>query len=138
MKKYILSILAVLIAWPAIAADPACNVPVAARPKALELCEILRLQHRVRLSDWNIDICPTEVFRLGLLTVVKAKAKRAAQVLMATMVRDAVALFEADHPSIMPPPVQCGDGTHDAEYGEGCDDGNLKNGDGCSDVCQTE
>jgi cysteine-rich repeat protein len=34
------------------------------------------------------------------------------------------------------PPV-CGDGTL-ADYGEECDDGNLINGDGCSDLCEIE
>lgn len=32
----------------------------------------------------------------------------------------------------------CGDGTPDTERGEQCDDGNMVNGDGCSNTCMTE
>lgn len=34
--------------------------------------------------------------------------------------------------------VRCGDGIADPAGGEQCDDGNLINGDGCSDTCQIE
>lgn len=32
----------------------------------------------------------------------------------------------------------CGDGTLDASFGELCDDGNRRNGDGCNEVCEIE
>jgi len=35
-------------------------------------------------------------------------------------------------------PLGCGDETIDVYIGEQCDDGNLENGDGCSDLCQSE
>jgi len=33
---------------------------------------------------------------------------------------------------------KCGDGTTNASFGETCDDGNTKSGDGCSNTCQSE
>lgn len=36
------------------------------------------------------------------------------------------------------PEETCGDGHLDPDEGEGCDDGNLVNGDGCSSLCQVE
>lgn len=35
-------------------------------------------------------------------------------------------------------PRWCGDGIKDTDKGEQCDDGNAINGDGCSNICQTE
>ncbi len=34
--------------------------------------------------------------------------------------------------------MACGDGQLEPQFGEQCDDGNIKNGDGCSDMCKLE
>ena len=44
--------------------------------------------------------------------------------------------FETSSPVVPEDPVTCGNGTVDA--GEGCDDGNTVDGDGCSASCQPE
>lgn len=129
--------LALLLAAPAGAVDLVCAVPAAAVPRAVEICETLRLQKRIRAADWSNDVCATELLRIGLVTTERKIATDTARRTTRTIVNDAVVAYQANHPTALTA-AECGDGTTDAEYGETCDDGNRTNGDGCSDVCQTE
>ncbi len=135
--KTLIILLAMFVAAPAAAVDLVCTVPAAAVTRAGERCEILRGKRQVRAGEWSNDICATEILRLGLLAVERSDATRTAQMANASAVNDAVSANEANHPSATTS-VACGDGTADAEFGEACDDGNRENGDGCSDVCESE
>jgi cysteine-rich repeat protein len=57
---------------------------------------------------------------------------------MANQASDNVATFTGTWP--LPDKGQCGDGTLNDEppFNEECDDGNLVNGDGCSNACGIE
>jgi len=89
IMKALLILLVLALPLPAFAADLTCTVPTAAVPRAVELCEELRLQMRVRTADWNNDVCASEFLRIGLRTGERASTKRAAQSTVRDTVNDA-------------------------------------------------
>jgi len=136
MKRFLFSLLIVLYAPVALAADLTCTLPAAYVSRGVELCEELRLRLHVRTADWSNDACASEFLRIGLLTGDKDSTRRAARETVNDAVNDAVDLFNTNWPRIVP--ATCGDDTLDTEFGEECDDGNLINGDGCDDSCTIE
>lgn len=49
-----------------------------------------------------------------------------------------VTTIESCNPFTGPPPADCGNSSDPLDAGEECDDGNTRNNDGCSSVCQIE
>jgi cysteine-rich repeat protein len=137
MRKLIFLIPFLLpIGVTATAADLTCTVPAANVTRAQELCDELRIQLRIRSSEWDNDVCATQFLRIGLVAGERASATRTARAAVSGDVNDAVVLFQSTWPK--PTAAACGDGTEDTEFGEECDDGNTANGDGCSDSCTNE
>jgi cysteine-rich repeat protein len=106
-------------------------------PRAVELCEILRVKMTVPSARWDNDVCATEFLRRGLRDGDAAVAKNEAIDTVRDAVHDSLAEFDENHESTVVPSV-CGDGELITEFGEECDDGNLDNGDGCDNDCQIE
>jgi cysteine-rich repeat protein len=138
MRHFYGFFLALLVAAPATAVDLVCTVPDAGVARAQELCTVLRTRARVRAADWTNTVCVNEVVRIGLLAVEHEVSTIAAKAARRAMVTDATNAFKANYPSALPAPVECGDGTLDAEFGEECDDGNTESGDGCDAGCALE
>lgn len=138
MNKLIVVIASLLIAGSAFAADLICTVPTAQVPRAVELCEELRVQLRIRSAEWNNDVCASQFLRIGLKEGERESTRRASNTTVSQAVNDAVDTFNANWPRETS--ASCGDGTVDSEvpFSEECDDGNNVSGDGCSRSCQTE
>ena len=136
MKRLLLVL--ILLPLTAGAADLPCVVPTANVARAIELCEQLRINLRIRSAEWSNDICATQFLRIGLLAGERATSRRAANTTVQTLVNDAVTTFSSTW--AVPEQAECGDGTLDTEdpFSEECDDGNRDNGDGCDDSCVTE
>ena len=137
MRTLLILIGALTCATPTAAADLTCTVPVAAVPRAQELCEIVRLRYRVRAADWSNDSCATELLRIGIIEVERRAASAVAKEATETIIKDAVTLYMESHPTALVS-AYCGDGITDVEFGEECDDGNTEPDDGCSPMCETE
>ena len=127
---------AVMFASTSSAVDLVCSVPTSNVTTASELCESLRLELRVRASEWNNNVCATEYLRRGLVQGVGRRARRTFTATVRTAVGEAV----RDFGSTWGVPLQalCGDGVLDQEFDEECDDGNKENGDGCDSSCLIE
>lgn len=129
---------AFLFVGVASAAELVCEVPPANVPRAVELCEILRVKMQVPSARWDNDACATEFLRRGMRDGEAAVTSNEARKSVRDAVRDALVEFDANHPSALVPSV-CGDGELITEFGdEECDDGNTDPGDGCDEFCQTE
>ncbi len=116
------------------AADLTCTIPTRAVPRAIELCEVLRLQLQVRKAEWANNVCATELLRIGFQTVNRTVSNRESKRAARQAVQTAVDRLKTDHPIAFVPAV-CGDGIIDTEFGETCDDGNTTDGDGCPSNC---
>ncbi len=138
MHRLVIFLTTLLAASTAYAADLICTVPAANVTRAVELCEELRVEMRVRSVDWNTNVCASQFLRLGLLAGERTVTRRTIQAVVATAINDAVVTYESTWPK--PTRAVCGDGTLDSEtpFNEACDDGNNVNGDGCSDSCVVE
>jgi len=138
MKRLVAVIFTLFLAIPAGAADLVCTVPAANVARSVELCEELRLQLRVRSTEWSNDVCASQFLRIGLLAGERNISKRLANTAVATLVNDAIVTYESTW--ARPTAAICGDGVLDSEapFLEACDDANLINGDGCSDSCTIE
>lgn len=112
-----------------------CTIPTAAGPKALALCEVLRVELRIAAADWDRDPCATEFMRRGMRDFARSRARSAAQRTVNGAEQNEVNAFEADHGEGFTRTF-CGDGVLQAEYGEVCDDGNDDEADGCMSNCQ--
>lgn len=136
MKRLIVIVL-FLAAGVASAADLTVTVPSAAVPKAVEMCEVLRLELRVRASEWNNDLCASIFTRIGLRVYVQREERQGAQQLIDAAVQAEIEQFDIN----WAPPytsAYCGDDILDEEFGEECDDGNTIPGDGCTQRCKIE
>ena len=129
-------IAALLFVGSAYAAELACTVPASAVPRAVELCEILRIRMQVPSARWDNDVCATEYLRRGLRDGEAAVTRDVARRAVSDAVHDSLVAFDGNHPAIAP--SICGDGEFTTEFGETCDDGNTDPGDGCDEDCQTE
>ena len=135
--RFLLLLLALLIAGPSHADVFSCTVPRDFVARMGELCESLRVSVQVRPGGWSDDICVSELIRRSLLarerTAVRAASRRTVNDDVTTAVDD----FNRDFPQDITR-ATCGDGTLDTEFGEQCDDGNTVDNDGCSESCQSE
>ena len=138
MKRILLSLLVLMFAGKALAADIILTIPDASAARVVTLCEELRQQLRISTDSalWNNELCATEVFRIGMREVDKRTETKAATATVRNQVNDSLVSWDANYPRT--PPSVCGDTVTDTEFGETCDDGNQTSGDGCSDVCQLE
>lgn len=136
--RWLFPLLALLHAPLAQAVNLTCTLPNSLITRAQELCEDLRKDMLVRPSEWNNNICASQMLRLGLIQANRIDARRDAQILADTSVDSTIAAFDP----AWPPPTQakCGDSTRDAgvPFNEQCDDGNNAFCDGCSSTCRTE
>jgi len=137
MKRLVIVLLLVL-ASSARAADIVLTVPDPSITRIVELCEELRKQLRVSTDSglWSNELCATEVFRIGMREVDKRVETKAARATVNDQVSASLGEWDANYPRT--PPSICSDNVTDTELGETCDDGNLINGDGCSDECLIE
>ncbi len=133
---FILWVSTMLLASTASAVDLVCSVPAANVTRAVELCEELRLSLRVRTADWTNDVCATEFLRMGLLEGERRSTRKAFNATVNSTIGAAMRDFGATWSR--PIAATCGDGVTDAEFGEGCDDGNRINNDGCNTSCSIE
>ncbi len=124
----LLTILLLLIATPALAADVTCTIPTRDEARVTAVCDDLQIQMRARSSQWSLSVCLNELLRRELHSEGVKLSKRNAQ-------RDAAAASATEHPDVVARAV-CGDG--EKESFEACDDGNLDDGDGCSERCELE
>jgi cysteine-rich repeat protein len=136
MKQIFLSLLVVVFAGTALAADIVMTIPDESVPRVVELCSDLRLRLQIRVADWSNELCSTEAFRLGMREIDKRVETADAKATVNTQVRDSLTSWDANFPRT--PAAFCGDNILDTEFGEQCDDGNLIDGDGCDSSCQTE
>ena len=136
MKRLILIAL-FLAAGLASAADLTVTVPSAAVPKAMEMCEVLRLELRVRAAEWGNDLCASIFTRIGLRVYVQRQERQGAQQAIDALVQAEIDQFDLDwaEPFVR---AYCGDTITDVEFGDECDDGNTDPGDGCDQRCQIE
>jgi cysteine-rich repeat protein len=135
--KRLIAIALFLAAGAVSAADLTVTVPSAAVPKAVEMCEVLRGELRVRASEWSNDLCATIFTRIGMSVYVGRVERRGATQTVDDAVQAEIDLFDANWARPYTP-ARCGDGTLDEEFGEECDDGNNDNGDGCNFKCLIE
>lgn len=135
MRILILALL--LLASPGWGVTLACDLPTAAVSDAGAACEKLRQDLRVSSSAWSNDLCATELARRGLRQYHRAIENNANQATADAATSAAMDLFDTNFP-LPYTPAYCGDGTWDEEFGEGCDDGNNENGDGCDASCNVE
>ena len=112
-----------------------CTIPTAAAPKALAICEALRVELRIAAEDWDRDPCATEFMRRGMRNFARSRARSAAQQTVNGAEQNEVNAFEADHGEGFTRTF-CGDGVLQAEFGEACDDGNDVEDDGCMSNCE--
>ncbi len=117
-----------LLTTPAMAASLTCTVPAAEVARATELCDALRIDMRAKLSEWSLTVCADELLRRGIRQFEARYTER-------TAVETALQTNAIAHPSTVVLDA-CGDG--EKEDWEECDDGNLDDGDGCSERCDTE
>jgi cysteine-rich repeat protein len=112
------------------AVDLTCSVPAANVPRAVALCEELRLVFHVRATEWDNSVCASQFLRLGLLEGEKQSTRR----LFLTTVAETVGAAADEFVLTWPAPIGafCGDSIVDTEFGEECDDGNQSGGDGCT------
>lgn len=108
-----------LLSVPVLAADLVCTVPAGAVTRATQLCEELRLERRIRVSEWSNDICATEILRIGLLEVERRVTERDQDLIHEAAVKDTLSKLKTDFPRV--DAVVCGDGIVDTEFGEECD-----------------
>ena len=138
MKRILLSLLVLMFAGKALAADIILTIPDASAARVVELCEELRQQLRISTDSglWNNPLCATEVFRIGMREVDKRTETKDAKATVSQQVNDSLDSWDANYPRT--PPSVCGDTVTDTEFGETCDDGNQINGDGCDESCIIE
>ena len=132
--RYLL-LLVLLLAIPLGAEAQTCiTIPDAGQEN---VCENYRISTGFTEDGWDREACYTEMVldRSRLLTA-DAAAILTTSVISATRAAAADG-FDNTHPS-QQPMAACGDGVLDPSFGEECDDGNLTNGDGCSDTCRIE
>ena len=137
MRNLIVTLSILFTAGFASAANLTCVVPSAAITRALEMCEVLRLSMTIGSPNWSNDECATEFLRRGLRNFDAEFTRSEAQQAVRNDVRDTLLTFDTNYP-VAVVEAFCSDGTVNSEFGEECDDGNLDNGDGCDDLCQTE
>lgn len=118
------------------AADFTCSVPDENEAKVLALCENIRRSLRVRNSEWSPDICAGHIFRIGMIQAEKRRVSLQVRKQTQGTIRETVNDFSKTWPE--PDSIACSDGIVDREFGEECDDGNQRNGDGCSSACIKE
>ena len=135
--KRLIAIALFLAASSLSAADLTVAVPSAAVPKAVEMCEVLRLELRVRAAEWGNDLCASIFTRIGLRVYVQRQERQGAQQLIDAAVQAEIDQFDADWASPYTS-AYCGDDVWDVEFGEECDDGNTTQGDGCDHKCRIE
>jgi len=134
--RTVLILLLLLLCSPAYAVNLICALPNSAVARAQELCEVLRKELRVRVSEWSNNTCATQMLFLGLRQANRIDSRRTADQAGAVTTSTAINTFEPLIPN--PTPALCGDGTLDTEFGEACDDGNRVDGDLCDSSCQIE
>lgn len=134
MKR--IAILILLLPGLASAADLTCTVPAASVTRAVELCDELRLELKIRTAEWDNDVCATQFLRVGLRSGERRSTEKASRRTVRDDLDIAISAFDTDWPRLIG--ASCGDGTLDTEFGETCDDGNREIGDGCDDSCQIE
>jgi cysteine-rich repeat protein len=135
--KRLIALVLFLAASLTAATDLTVTVPQAAVAKAVEMCDVIRVELRVRSTDWNNDTCASVFTRIGLRVYVQRQERQGQQQAVDDAVQAEVDLFDANWPV---PFIRayCGDGILDAEFGEECDDGGNEDGDGCSARCKNE
>ena len=136
MKRY-LAMFLFLVAGFASAADLTVTVPASAVPKAVEMCELLRQEIRVRAGEWSNDLCATLFLRVGLRVYVDRFGRQGAQQTIDDAVQAEIDTYDTNWP-VPYTAAYCGDGVTDIEFGEECDDGNTVPGDGCDEGCRNE
>lgn len=135
---FLVSIIFFTSVTSAFSADLTCTVPAANITRSVELCEELRINMRVRSSEWDNNICSTQFLRIGLLAGERTSSRKTANETVATLVNDAVDLYLSTWPNLVE--AFCGDTILDTEepFNEECDDGNTVGEDGCDGGCLIE
>jgi cysteine-rich repeat protein len=123
------------LAVQAQAATVQCTIPDENVERTRALCEEIRKEKRIATGDWGDPQCASMLFRDGVFAREQKSREAEAQKTVQGYVTDNVNTFQATWPAISG--VVCGDSVWVPEF-EGCDDGNLENGDGCSNVCEEE
>lgn len=136
MKKLLATMIVLFLAAPIGAADLTVTVPSTAVANAVEMCDIMRVQMRVRQSNWSNDICAGEFLRRGLRLFTANEKKKEVQKDLRIEINTAVRDFDTGYP-VQAVLAVCGDSITDTEFGEECDDGNEIDGDGCDDCSLT-
>ena len=100
------------------------------------VCEQLRLQESIAVSEWSTSACAALVFTDW---VVRTHADMAAGD-AGRAGRDAREAALNEGRQLLPKQqgARCGDDRVQPEAGEECDDGNRRSGDGCSATCKNE
>lgn len=106
MRNFLLPILALLL-FPGVSSSAVldCTVPSAIVPRAVELCEILRIQSGFSTADWSNDLCATIFLQRGLRQFEVIVTKEGSRASAEQELRDAIDAFESAWPAIRPTPT---------------------------------
>ena len=109
-----------LVSAPLMAAEVSITVPNTAIPRALELCDEIRTEFRIREAEFSNEVCAEIMFREGLRQFEIKKARR--EILEQTngLREQRVGAWEQSFPEPFTRAF-CGDGIVDLEFGEECD-----------------
>jgi len=101
------------------------------------LCNTFQANFRIADSDWSLDKCSTEFMERGAVVYAASVARSGAVLLKDSTVRSVIDDWNSKQVKTWTR-TACGDGVVQSEYGETCDDGGLRPGDGCDADCQSE
>lgn len=125
------AIVAVLIASAAEAGERCAEIPAGAQTdRVVEACQLKRVELGIAPSHWNTRRCTLAMIRDSTRDTLDDGWRVKSQADFQTLRNE----LHTEVPAV----ADCGDGELDATIGETCDDGNVTNGDGCSEVCLTE
>jgi len=130
-QAIIAAIFVALISASASAGERCAEIPPGPQTdRVIEACQIKRVELGIEPAQWNARRCTSAMIRHSTRETLSGDWSTSSQA--------ALRLLRAELRTEVPPVASCGDGTIDAAEGETCDDGNVANGDGCSEVCLIE